>query len=360
MLGPKSWWGRPKRRDAVAVPALRGFCSAETLQWLVKRERARTDRTGVGFSLLVFSSNQGNGADALERVAEILRRRLRLPDVAAWLDKGQILSLLPATPACGAWKVAEDVCSELPSDTPAPEQKVYYYPTDWLSPETAGVEHVKRPRPQERPVHAMEALFVQPLPPWKRAMDVVGALGALLLGFPVLAMAAAAVKLSSPGPVFFRQQRIGLGGRPFAIYKFRSMVADAEHQKSEVLTANEQEGPVFKIKNDPRTTSVGRFLRRTSIDELPQLWNVLRGDMSLVGPRPLPWEEVARLDVWQRRRWDVTPGLTCFWQVNGRCEIPFADWVRMDLRYVESRSLVQDLKLLLKTVPAVLSQRGAY
>ena len=344
----------------MGVSALRGFCSAEAFQWLLERERARTDRTGVGFSLLVFSSNSASGLDTLEHVAEILRRRLRLPDVAGWMDEQRIASLLPATPACGAWKVAEDVCSELPPGMTAPEPKVYYYPTDWPAPKTAEVEHVKPPRPQEQPVHAMEALFVQPLPAWKRAMDVVGAMAGLLLGSPVFIIAMAAIKLSAPGPVFFRQQRVGLGGRPFTMYKFRSMVADAEQQKGGVRTANEQDGPVFKIQKDPRMTAIGRFLRRTSIDELPQLWNVLVGDMSLVGPRPLPVEEVAEHEVWQRRRMDVTPGLTCIWQVNGRCEIPFSEWMRMDLHYVESRSLVQDLKLLLKTVPAVLSQRGAY
>ena len=159
--------------------------------------------------------------------------------------------------------------------------------------------------------------------------------------------------------MFFRQKRSGLGGREFVMVKFRSMATDAEVRKSELMALNEQDGPAFKIKNDPRTTVLGRLFRRTSIDELPQLWNVLRGDMSLVGPRPLPCNETAACQGWLRRRLDVTPGLTCIWQVRGRSKVSFSEWVRMDVQYIRSRSLGGDMKLLLQTVPAVVSRRGA-
>jgi lipopolysaccharide/colanic/teichoic acid biosynthesis glycosyltransferase len=205
----------------------------------------------------------------------------------------------------------------------------------------------------------MESLFVRRLPFWKRLMDVAGASLGLLLLAPLFAVAAIAIKATSPGPVLFRQRRSGLGGRQFVMLKFRSMVADAEARKSQLTALNEQDGPAFKIKDDPRITRFGRLLRRTSIDELPQLWNVLRGEMSLVGPRPLPCDESAACRGWLRQRLDVTPGLTCIWQVQGRSRVSFADWARMDVQYIRSHSFSADMKLLLRTVPAVVSRKGA-
>lgn len=207
---------------------------------------------------------------------------------------------------------------------------------------------------------ALQNMLLVHSSPLKRAIDVVGAATALVVLSPVMLGAALAVKLTSPGPVFFRQQRAGLGGRPFAFYKFRSMCVDAEARKQELLAKNEQTGPVFKIAADPRITPVGRFLRRTSIDELPQLWNVLTGDMSLVGPRPPIVAEVANYERWQRRRLEIKGGLTCIWQVSGRSSILFNDWVRLDLRYVEQASLGADVSLLARTIPAVLTCRGAH
>ena len=166
----------------------------------------------------------------------------------------------------------------------------------------------------------------------------------------------------SPGPVFFRQQRSGLNGAPFTLYKFRTMVTNAEQFKHELAAMNEMTGPVFKVTNDPRVTPLGKFLRSYSLDELPQLWNVLRGEMSLVGPRPLPVDEVRRFnDLAHRRRLSVKPGLTCLWQVKGRNQISdFKDWVRLDLEYIDNWSLWLDLKILLRTIPAVSAPaRGA-
>jgi exopolysaccharide biosynthesis polyprenyl glycosylphosphotransferase len=193
----------------------------------------------------------------------------------------------------------------------------------------------------------------------KRGLDVAVALAALVALAPLFLLAAAAIKLGSRGPVIFSQQRIGLNGRLFRLYKFRSMCRDAEAQSARVAGLNELSGPVFKTQRDPRVTAVGRLLRRTSIDELPQLWNVLRGDMSLVGPRPLP-DDVGQSQRSHRRRLSMKPGLTCLWQVNGRSRIPFEDWMRLDLEYIDNWSLLLDLKILLRTVPAVVLSRGAW
>jgi len=193
----------------------------------------------------------------------------------------------------------------------------------------------------------------------KRGLDLLVGCLLLALALPVLALAALAIKATSPGPVLFRQLRCGLNGRRFLVLKLRTMYADAEKRKRELQHLNEVSGPVFKIRNDPRITPVGRFLRRFSIDELPQLWNVIRGEMSLVGPRPPIPAEVAQYETFERRRLSMRPGLTCLWQVNGRSEIEFDEWVRLDLQYIDDWSLTQDLRILAQTVPAVLRGTGA-
>lgn len=201
--------------------------------------------------------------------------------------------------------------------------------------------------------HNQVALFL------KRIVDLAGSGAALLLLSPLFAIVAALVKATSPGPVFFVQERSGLNGRRFGCVKFRTMVADAETRKAEIEHLNEVDGPVFKIKNDPRITPLGRLLRKTSIDELPQLWNVLKGEMSLVGPRPPIPSEVERYARWQRRRLSMRPGITCLWQISGRSQLDFDTWMKLDLQYIDNWSLLLDLIILLKTVPAVLSARGA-
>jgi exopolysaccharide biosynthesis polyprenyl glycosylphosphotransferase len=193
----------------------------------------------------------------------------------------------------------------------------------------------------------------------RRCADIALALFLLVLLAPLFALIALAVKLSSRGPVLFRQTRCGLNGRPFTFLKFRSMYADAEAQKSRLRSFNEMDGPAFKMTNDPRVTPVGRFLRRTSLDELPQVLNILVGDMSFVGPRPAVLEEVAQYEPWQRRRLSMQPGLTCLWQVSGRNELSFDEWMRLDLEYIDNWSLWLDVKIALKTIPAVLLGRGA-
>ncbi len=195
----------------------------------------------------------------------------------------------------------------------------------------------------------------------KMLMDFFGALGLLILLSPLFLLIAAAIKFVSPGPVFFKQQRSGLNGAPFTLYKFRTMVTNAEQFKHELEAMNEMRGPVFKVTNDPRVTPIGKWLRRYSLDELPQLFNVLRSEMSLVGPRPLPVDEVKRFnDLAHRRRLSVKPGITCLWQISGRNQIAdFKEWVRLDLEYIDNWSLWLDLKILLRTIPAVFAATGA-
>jgi exopolysaccharide biosynthesis polyprenyl glycosylphosphotransferase len=195
----------------------------------------------------------------------------------------------------------------------------------------------------------------------KQLLDLVLSFVLLLVLFVPLLVIALLVKVTSPGPVLFRQQRSGLNGRPFTLYKFRTMVTNAEQLRHELESMNEMNGPVFKVTNDPRITPIGRILRKFSIDEFPQLYNVLRGEMSLVGPRPLPVDEVRRFnDLAHRRRLSVKPGLTCLWQISGRNEVKdFRDWVRLDLEYIDNWSLWLDMKILARTVPVVLAGTGA-
>lgn len=194
----------------------------------------------------------------------------------------------------------------------------------------------------------------------KRALDLAGSGVLLVLTSPILAATAIAVKLDSPGPAFFRQERVGLYGESFTCYKFRSMYIDAEARKRELMEENEADGPVFKMKQDPRVTRVGRFIRKLSIDELPQLVNVWRGEMSLVGPRPAVPKEVAEYAFEERRRLDAVPGLTGLQQVSGRSDLDFKRWVELDLEYIAEQSLLKDVEILLRTIPAVISGKGAY
>jgi exopolysaccharide biosynthesis polyprenyl glycosylphosphotransferase len=194
----------------------------------------------------------------------------------------------------------------------------------------------------------------------KRVVDIIGAALCLTLGAPFLSLIAAAIRLDSPGPVIFRQTRVGANGRTFEMYKFRSMYEGAEGQLDEIRDLSEVEGPVFKMKNDPRVTRVGRILRRTSLDELPQLWNVMRGDMSLVGPRPPIPAEVSQYLEWHKKRLEVRPGMTGLWQVSGRSLLSFDEQCLLDIYYIENWSLWLDLKISMRTIPEVLFGNGAY
>lgn len=193
----------------------------------------------------------------------------------------------------------------------------------------------------------------------KRIIDFVGALCGLLLLSPILLIVGILVKMESKGPMIFSQKRVGLNGSEFNMYKFRSMVVNAEELKKTLAKKNEMSGPMFKMKDDPRITKIGKFIRKTSIDELPQLINVLKGEMSLVGPRPSLPNEVKKFEPWMLKRLDVKPGLTCYWQVSGRSSIGFEDWMLLDVRYVNERSLWLDIKLIFKTLFVLFGDKNA-
>ncbi len=260
--------------------------------------------------------------------------------------------LLPGTDATGAEKVGRDIADHIDSDGGSLPKTIYVYPETGTQDNNVVSASATLSSPDD--------LLVEPLPWWKRVFDVFGAALGLILATPLMAIAAIAIKLDSAGPVLFTQVRAGLGGKPFKIYKFRTMIVGAEELKHALRANSEQDGPAFKIKDDPRVTSVGRYLRRTCIDEFPQFWNVLIGDMSLVGPRPLPCDESEECENWQQTRLSVTPGLTCIWQVSGGMRISFVEWMRMDIRYIRSRRLLYDLKLLWATLIAVVFHRASH
>lgn len=193
----------------------------------------------------------------------------------------------------------------------------------------------------------------------RRVFDITLSLLLLVPFSAVIVVAATAIRLTTPGPALLRQVRCGLHGRPFTMYKLRSMTDDAEQRRVELEAINEMDGPVFKSSRDPRITNIGRILRRFSIDEFPQLFNVIKGQMSFVGPRPPLPAEVQRYKRWQRRRLSMKPGITCLWQISGRNQIGFDEWMRLDLKYIDNWSLLLDLKILLKTIPVVLFGKGA-
>jgi lipopolysaccharide/colanic/teichoic acid biosynthesis glycosyltransferase len=194
----------------------------------------------------------------------------------------------------------------------------------------------------------------------KRIFDIGVSAGLILIAAPMWLVIALAVKLDSPGPVFYRDRRVGLGEGEFGMFKFRSMYIDAGERQAGLEGANEASGPLFKIKDDPRVTKIGRIMRRYSIDELPQVLNVVRGEMSLVGPRPLPLRDFVQLEDWHRKRYLVLPGMTGLWQVSGRIDLSFDDLVRLDFYYLENWSIWLDISILAKTLPAVAARRGAY
>ncbi len=208
-------------------------------------------------------------------------------------------------------------------------------------------------------IHSLATFFYNKVPIWKRIMDVFGSALCIIVFSPIIIGVACAIKLTSKGPVFFTQKRSGLGGNPFNVYKFRSMVVGAAEKKRELEKYNLRTGPVFKMENDPRVTVVGTFIRKWSLDEVPQFFNVLRGDMSLVGPRPPTLCELPGYDKWQKRRLEIKPGITGIWQITARHNKCFKEWVRMDIEYINRCSIFLDIKILLKTIPAVISCKGA-
>jgi lipopolysaccharide/colanic/teichoic acid biosynthesis glycosyltransferase len=342
------------------------FLSDGDFRFAADCERMRVDRNGSILALLLVRlPEKKSGIKELQFLGRVLEGRLRATDTPGLLEDGRIGILLPDTQREGAWKVAADISEVYPPGPDRPECDVLIYPPQPRHRTSAQGSQVNE-QAVAAPVDAAddvaapssEAFFARTMPRWKRAIDVIGATVGLIGTAPILVAAMAAVKATSPGPVLFVQEREGRGGRRFRIWKVRTMRHDAEELKATLRSLSEQDGPAFKMSGDPRITRLGRFLRWTSVDEIPQFWNVLRGDMSLVGPRPLPTEESLACKGWQRRRLDVMPGMTCTWQVRGRGRVRFDDWARMDLRYAARTSVWKDLRLVLATLPSLLFQRG--
>jgi lipopolysaccharide/colanic/teichoic acid biosynthesis glycosyltransferase len=363
-----------KKTRPRSIHNLKNLHSRSDIDVILRRECARCERNGHEFSLVIVAAAETGARRHLHRLGNLLCRRLRATDEIGWFDSTRLCAVLPDTTAAGARLFVRHYTLAGNHRALSPICQVLSYPQHKgpngqpLSIEriVEGINATDRPQapaPTEdhgpHTVGDLSPLLVRPLPHWKRTIDLVTASFALIVFSPVLVAIGLAIRISDGGPILFRQRRAGLGGRPFTIFKFRTMVIDAEKKKAQLRPASEQDGPAFKIKHDPRITRLGRLLRESSLDELPQLVNVVKGDMSLVGPRPLPVEESDQCDPWHRRRLDVTPGLTCIWQVKGRCKVTFANWCRMDRAYIGRRSLWQDIKLILLTVPSVLRRRGA-
>ncbi len=347
----------------------------------LEKERCRSERRDLCFS--VIQCVIGDSPKRNHRLGQLFaafRQRLRITDEIGWFHGG-LCVLLPETSPLDAGKVANDLVGIAASLDVQMETEILVYPqpTSDVVPELAGHngngqlhtgngEHSNKAgqgvptNGQATSPHAAEFRllnFQSPTPIWKRSLDLLGSGLGLIVLSPVLAAAAIAVWMTTPGPVFFSQLREGKDGRRFRIYKFRTMRLGADNEKQHIRVNSEQDGPAFKIKNDPRITLVGRYLRMSCVDELPQLLNVLKGEMSLVGPRPLPVDESILCSPWQRRRLEVLPGMTCIWQVDGGRDIPFDHWMRMDRQYMLHCSLATDIKLLCKTAKLSLLHRGS-
>jgi lipopolysaccharide/colanic/teichoic acid biosynthesis glycosyltransferase len=352
------WLRKAKSRISRSrVLRSRFLLSEQELRLEAARERVRADRSGLPLSILVIElpPDRASSRD-FAFLSRLLHRRLRITDMAGYLSDGRVAVLLPDTPKAGAWKVASDICDFYPVGHERPNCEVFVYPEEG-APSRSDPQHRTLPPIEGRGI-SLEALFAHPTPMLKRAVDVLGACVGLVVSAPLIAVLAALIKATSPGPIFYSQLREGHGGRRFRIYKLRSMRVGADLQLAALREQSEQDGPAFKMRHDPRTTWIGRLIRKTSLDELPQFWNVLLGNMSLVGPRPLDVAESLQCASWQRRRLDVMPGLTCIWQVRGRSTVSFESWMRMDLEYLRRRSFAYDVRLLLFTVPSLLIQRG--
>ncbi len=396
-----SVWQRVFNSHKANLQKVPGVLSTTEFKRTIAEERVRSERTHIGFSLLTFrATSPQDKPNTLLNLQLTAIERLRVLDKIGWLDRDTVGVLMPITSSSDAIHVAEEINAKLAQrKQPVPEFEVFTYPLteqsdrnddshqvgnsdleDKILKECSDLQEMLETEKSDESgtpaastdtqavdsstssnyvVHPMTDLFIRPMPVWKRLLDITGASLGLVATAPILLLSMLAIKVTSPGPAIFSQNRTGLAGRKFRIYKLRSMVTDAETRKKELMDLNEQDGPAFKIAHDPRITAVGRFLRATSIDELPQLWNVLIGDMSLVGPRPLPCSETDACHGWLRRRLDVTPGLTCGWQTQPeRNRITFDDWTRMDVRYIQERSMWTDIKHVWRTFGVIVGRRS--
>lgn len=370
LLNPIRWF----RRNA----AFHKIHPSERFRDLIERERSRADRTGIRFSLLVFR-HKGRKRDTyrtLYHLATSLLARVRTSDEVGWFDRTSLAVLMIGSGEAGAAEFGRKVIASLPEGVPVPAVSVYVYPTNGQG-EGEPVSAVKPgseagtfqgfPPP---PVTgnaalpedaAMPAVFFRQLPLWKDVLDVLISLIALILLSPLFLLIAVYIKIADPGPVFFRQERIGFRGKKFECWKFRTMKVDndaaghEEHLKS-LIKGGDQAMIKLDARKDPRIIPLGWLLRQSGLDELPQLVNVLRGDMSLVGPRPCLPYEAKEYDQWHAERFDSVPGLTGLWQVSGKNRTTFKDMMRFDIRYSRRMSFWMEIQILFKTFPAIAQQ----
>lgn len=348
ILNPLTWLHSAKVFNCVHRP--------EVFSSILGRERDRSDRTGQEFSMAVFYVGKGNRRlHATRNLVPILTHRIRSTDSIGWLDAGRIGAVLPHTRSAGAWKFIEIVKSEYPDGHPPPDTEVYTYPTAWL-PGTGG----ERTGTDAKPIEELKTPLMFRSPAWKRLTDIAGSLAAITLLSPLLLLVALFIKAVSPGPVFFRQVRVGLRGRLFTLWKFRTMHAGADTvvHRDHLCNLIHSEKAMTKLDRnaDRRIIPFGGILRASGIDELPQLINVLRGDMSLIGPRPCIPYEAREYSPWQMRRFDVLPGLTGLWQVSGKNRTTFTEMMRLDICYAKTRNILLDIRIFLMTVPAIIDQ----
>lgn len=395
--------------EAVSTAGAPAIYSIEQFRAALRREQARAERNGHQITLALIPASRHNGdVSRTSRLLDILSGRLRVMDEAGWFDPVRIGVLMPYTSCRGAWYMIESLCELMAGELAVSDCSVHTYPHDWVDGDgpwrendTEDVCPDKRlegpaggslfasilcrsgrngddaaPRATAGKVLAglacvyplMSVPWTDPSV-WERGLDVGCSLVGLILSAPLFLGASLVIKLVSPGPVFFRQVRIGRGGRPFLLWKFRTMTANADtsiHQNhvTELIKSTAKDGdsaprPMTKLDNDPRVIPMGKILRGACIDELPQLINVLRGEMSLVGPRPPIPYEVQDYQPWQRRRLDAVPGLTGLWQVSGKNKLTFEEMVRLDIRYSRRRSFWMNIMIMLRTPRVILEEIAA-
>lgn len=380
--------------------ALWSIYSTDQFRKVLERERIRADRSGREFSLLIIEvGSVKRNRQAVAQLVQILTKRLRSIDEIGWFDDAQIGVALPDTINKGAWKLAGDISNLIPTTMAPFNCKVYTYPSSWFhslhdlgngkKSGLAGLAFDKETRTSQNQrsfsmrkaserlvatasiggsrdfdfgntTKSAEPIFSPGMPVWKRLLDIVVTLSCLALFAPVMILITIYIKSVSRGPVFFCQTRVGHLGKPFRLYKFRTMRLNAgvsmHQQHLQNLIQNDRPMEKLDGDNDPRIIPMGKLLRTSGLDELPQLINVLRGEMSLVGPRPcLPYEAENYLR-WQTQRFDAVPGITGLWQVSGKNKLTFKEMVRLDIKYARASSLYTDVTIILKTVPAILTQ----
>lgn len=360
-----------KTPRARAIGSIRSF---EDFRDILERERARAERTGQEFSVVVFDARRQNGAGVacLKDLAHALASRVRASDEIGWFSDTSIGVALPATSAEGAWKFADDVSTRADSSAPSLDRTVYTYPTKWIksgdSPEDSdrltrssadpGPEGSSLMRDGGRSIEPLDKVLTRGIPAWKRALDIAGSLAALVLFSPVFLAVSVFIKIVSPGPVFYKQNRVGYLGKTFTFWKFRTMHIDndATGHQNYLSSLIHGDAPMTKLDadRDPRIIRCGRFMRQSCLDELPQFINVLLGDMSLVGPRPCLTYEADEYLAWHARRFDSVPGMTGLWQVSGKNKLTFKQMIRFDIQYARTMSPWLDVTILMRTVPAIV------